>query len=71
MPKNHSCTILVYSNTGVTGENASQILINNGFSKVYNIDGGIKAWISEGLPVIYPNVTESTDEEPNGGCGCK
>ena len=71
MPKNKSCTILVYSNTGVTGQNASQILINNGFSKVYNIDGGIKAWISEGLPVIYPNVIESPDEEPNGDCGCK
>ena len=63
-------TILIYSQTGVTGSNASQVLINNGFTQVYNMDGGIKAWINEDFPVVSPNVIESTDESPEG-CGCK
>jgi len=61
--KSKGHVILVYSQTGVTGSDASQILINNGFTQVYNMDGGIRAWISEGLPVMYPGSTE--------GCGCK
>jgi rhodanese-related sulfurtransferase len=43
--------IIVYCNSGVRSEEASNILINNNyynFTKVYNMLGGISAWIAEG-----------------------
>ena len=51
--------ILVYSNNGIEGNNASQILSDNGFARVYNLEGGISAWINDGYPLIP---TEIPDE---------
>ena len=42
--------IIVYCNSGVRSDEASNILINNNyynFTKVYNMLGGISAWIAE------------------------
>jgi rhodanese-related sulfurtransferase len=42
--------IIVYCNTGVRSGQASDILINNAyynFTKIYNMLGGISAWIAE------------------------
>ena len=55
--------IIVYCNTGVRSGQASDILINNAyynFTKIYNMEGGISAWIAAGydywlnedLPII-------------------
>ncbi|MFX0036605.1 MAG: rhodanese-like domain-containing protein [Candidatus Hermodarchaeota archaeon] len=43
--------IIVYCRTGGRSASASQILVNNGFTKVYNMDGGITEWISAGYEV--------------------
>lgn len=43
--------IYVICNTGNRSRAASEILIKDGYKKVYNIDGGIQAWLSVGLPV--------------------
>jgi len=43
--------ILVYCRTGVRSSKAMQILSNNGFSRVYNMLGGIEAWKQEGYPI--------------------
>jgi len=51
--------IIIYCRTGVRSAQASQILVDNGFTKVYNMDGGITAWINEEFPIVIPN-----------GCGC-
>jgi rhodanese-related sulfurtransferase len=40
--------ILVYCKAGGRSATASQILVDNGFSKVYNMLGGITAWMSAG-----------------------
>jgi rhodanese-related sulfurtransferase len=40
--------ILVYCASGGRSATASQTLVDNGFSKVYNMLGGIAAWISAG-----------------------
>jgi rhodanese-related sulfurtransferase len=40
--------ILVYCASGGRSATASQTLVDNGFSKVYNMLGGITAWISAG-----------------------
>ncbi|MFX1327691.1 MAG: rhodanese-like domain-containing protein [Promethearchaeota archaeon] len=43
--------IIVYCRTGGRSASASQILVNNGFTKIYNMDGGITEWISAGYEV--------------------
>ena len=43
--------ILVYCRSGSRSAISSQDLINNGFSEVYNMEGGIAAWQNAGYPV--------------------
>jgi len=44
--------ILVYCRTGQRSTAASKILINAGNSEVYNMAGGINAWVNAGYPVV-------------------
>jgi len=43
--------ILVYCGSGGRSASASQLLVDNGFSHIYNMLGGITAWIGAGYPV--------------------
>jgi rhodanese-related sulfurtransferase len=43
--------IFVICNSGNRSREASQILIDNGYEDVVNIDGGIISWINNGLPI--------------------
>lgn len=72
--------IIVYCKSGVRSEYASEILVNYGFSKVYNMEGGIIAWSDAGFPVwsIAHNITIEEDGSvdiipmilENRECGC-
>jgi rhodanese-related sulfurtransferase len=42
--------IVVYCGKGSRGEEAANILVERGFTQVYNIIGGIEAWIQADLP---------------------
>ncbi|MCX9084552.1 MAG: rhodanese-like domain-containing protein [Candidatus Methanoperedens sp.] len=44
--------ILVYCRSGSRSVAASNILVNNGFSQVYNMQGGINGWISAGYETV-------------------
>jgi len=44
--------IIVYCRTGVRSAQASTILDSNGFTKVFNVLGGINAWESAGYSII-------------------
>ncbi|MGQ9566181.1 MAG: rhodanese-like domain-containing protein [Candidatus Bathyarchaeales archaeon] len=44
-------TIIVYCKTGVRSAIASGILVSNNFTRVYNMVGGIFAWIQAGYPI--------------------
>jgi len=44
--------ILVYCRSGSRSVAASTILVNNGFSQVYNMQGGINGWISAGYETV-------------------
>ena len=44
--------ILVYCQTGYRSAEASSILMKAGFTKVYNLEGGITAWINAGYPTV-------------------
>jgi len=50
LPKNGS--ILVYCMSGIRSAAASKILVDNGFSKVYNMQGGITEWINAGYETV-------------------
>lgn len=43
--------IYIICNSGNRSRVAAEHLINLGYSAVYNIDGGIQAWLRAGLPV--------------------
>jgi rhodanese-related sulfurtransferase len=48
---NQSDTILVYCKAGGRSATASQTLVDNGFTNIYNMHEGVTAWISAGYPV--------------------
>lgn len=53
-------TIYVYCQSGGRSAEAAVILQENGFSKIYNLSGGIKAWEQEGFPLN--KTAKETDE---------
>lgn len=44
--------ILVYCRSGRRSTSASELLIKYGFTRVYNLRGGINSWIARGYPVV-------------------
>jgi rhodanese-related sulfurtransferase len=44
--------ILVYCQTGHKSAQAAPILVNAGFTEVYDMDGELNAWISSGYPTV-------------------
>ena len=60
--------ILVYCRSGGRSATASQILADNGFSHVYNMLGGITAWIDVGYPVYvkYSSIQEAINSADGG-----
>ena len=44
--------ILVYCKTGGRSTTASEILVNNGFTQIYNMKGGITEWTKAGYEVV-------------------
>jgi len=65
---NPSDTILVYCKAGSRSAVACQTLVNNGFTDVYNMIGGITAWIAEGYPayVNYSSIQAAIDSASSG-----
>lgn len=45
-------TVLVYCLSGVRSNSAMQWLYNNGFKKVYNLQGGINKWKQANMPLV-------------------
>ncbi len=52
LPENKSTKIVVYCYTGKRGGIASQMIADAGYERVYNIQGGLTAWINAGYPVV-------------------
>jgi rhodanese-related sulfurtransferase len=44
-------TVITYCDSGVSGAGAARTLTKLGFSKVFNLDGGLNAWVKDNLPV--------------------
>jgi len=65
---NQTDEILVYCRSGVRSSTASQILEDNGFQYVYNMLGGIIAWIDAGYSVYvkYSSIQEAVNDASEG-----
>lgn len=50
--------IYVYCKSGGRSYKAAEIMMKNGFDKVYNLKGGLSEWKISGYPVVIPKVTE-------------
>jgi len=44
--------VYVYCAVGARSEEAARMLIQQGYTKVYHLQGGIQGWSQEGLPVV-------------------
>ena len=44
-------TVITYCDSGVTGAGAARTLARLGFTKVFNLDGGLNAWVKDNLPL--------------------
>lgn len=49
-----SKTYYVYCRSGSRSSTAQNMMLEKGFEKVYNLDGGILAWRKAQLPVVTP-----------------
>ena len=48
---NKDFALFLYCTTGYRSERAAKYFSNNGFSKVFSLEGGIVAWKKDGYPV--------------------
>lgn len=44
--------VVIYCETGVTSAAAARLLKASGFTRVFNLRGGLQAWKQENLPVV-------------------
>ncbi len=44
--------VYLYCAVGARSEEAARMLLQQGYIKVYNLQGGIQSWSQEGLPVV-------------------
>ncbi len=44
--------VYVICNSGNRSREASRILVQQGFRNIHNVEGGIKAWMAAGYPVV-------------------
>lgn len=60
---NKENAVFVYCKGGSRSAEAAQQLKTMGFKNVYDLQGGIQSWESEGLPVITSDASFRTDEK--------
>src|SRR5271165_1905335 len=44
-------TVITYGSDDSDGANAARVLMKQGFTKVFNLDGGINGWLKDNMPV--------------------
>jgi rhodanese-related sulfurtransferase len=44
-------TVITYCDSGSSGANAARTLMKLGFTKVFNLHGGLNAWVKDNLPL--------------------
>lgn len=54
LPASTEAKIVLYCRSGSMSATAARELVDSGFSEVYNLDGGFRAWIAAGYPFDAP-----------------
>jgi rhodanese-related sulfurtransferase len=44
--------VYLYCAVGARSEEAARMLLQQGYTKVYHLQGGIQGWVQQGLPVV-------------------
>jgi rhodanese-related sulfurtransferase len=52
--------VITYCDSGTSGANGARVLMKLGFTKVFNLQGGLNAWLKDNLPLA---------KSPQGGKG--
>jgi rhodanese-related sulfurtransferase len=43
--------VITYCDSGTSGANGARVLMKLGFTKVFNLQGGVNAWVKDNLPL--------------------
>jgi len=65
LPENKNTKIVVYCLSGGRSATASQMIADAGYKNVYNVQGGLKAWVNAGYPVVIDPVKWFASYPPN------
>ena len=58
LPADKTQPILVYCGTGIRSSKAAHMLYRSGYKDVYNLSGGMHAWIAAQKPITVPQTLE-------------
>jgi rhodanese-related sulfurtransferase len=55
-------SVITYCDTGSNGANAARALIKLGFTKVFNLQGGLNGWVKDNLPLTKTAGSKSSSK---------
>jgi rhodanese-related sulfurtransferase len=54
LPADKNAPVVLYCQSGPMGMRAATALAGQGYTRVYNLQGGMRAWGAAGLPMATP-----------------